>query len=918
MIRGFDHFAAFTGRLMEAGIRQHMQRAAQPLFNTHSVASLRFIRRHTGILMTWMLVFAILVAITWAWTLSTITQEKGEIERRMKDSAAAQVKSYAAQLDKTLAQLDYMLLGLKYQWEETAHAPDLAKLARAGLVPTSETLIFTIVDRSGQPITSSIPFDTRTLKVAERPFFVQHKADPDLGLLFTGPLLGMRTKLPKLILSRRLNAKDGSFDGLVVLAVDPSYLLAINNENAMHPNDIMSVRKADGTFIVGKTRDNPNVYNPFSNSNPEFSTLSREGWVDAQAFTDHQARMVAWQKAGNFPVVSMAGLAKSDRLQEYVHREHDLLGIAVTLTVLLFLLTSGIFAVLLSRRKKSLIAEETQASYRLATEGALESFYILRPIYDSGMQLIDLLIVDCNKQAAEFCQADKERLVGASVSAYFSDMLEGDILPAYRAAAANGFHEDELHVPAIANRPQSWVARRIVLTESGFAVTLRDISAAKAHEASLQQMAHTDALTSLPNRHWLTAHLPTALSQADLSQKKLAVLFIDLDDFKNLNDTQGHAAGDELLVALASRLEGVLRPQDSVARLGGDEFTLLLEAIEDRGEVIAVVDRIRETLRSPFVFASGYRHTIHATIGISLYPLDGNNGDTLLKHADIAMYAAKAKGKGEYQFFDTRLSAALLGRLTLQSRLQRAIEQDELVLYYQPRVCGKSGAVMSMEALVRWIHPGHGLVPPNEFIPVAEETGLIIPLGEQVIIKACAQLAQWKEQGLPLKPVSVNVAAQQIDEGSVSAVLASALEKYGLSSDLIEIEVTESATVSDSTVAARELNALREMGCRLYVDDFGTGYSSLSQLRRLDMHGLKVDRAFTSGLAKRAEDVELFRAIISMAHALGMHVVAEGVETTEQLEILQGLNCDEMQGYLFSRPVPANDVAALLQEQPTE
>jgi EAL domain-containing protein (putative c-di-GMP-specific phosphodiesterase class I) len=329
-----------------------------------------------------------------------------------------------------------------------------------------------------------------------------------------------------------------------------------------------------------------------------------------------------------------------------------------------------------------------------------------------------------------------------------------------------------------------------------------------------------------------------------------------------------------------------------------------------------MAERIIETLRSPFTLGDTQRqHVVHASVGISLFPVDGADGSTLLKHADIAMYAAKAQQKGTYRFFEPSLERRLVARLTREAELKMAIARGELVLHYQPRVSGDAVEITSMEALVRWMHPVQGLMPPNEFIPLAERTGLIVALGEQVIRMACEQLAQWKRQGLPVVPISVNVSAQQLDTGTLSAALAGALREHALDTGLVEVELTESATVTENGAARGELAAIQAAGIKLYVDDFGTGYSSLAQLKRLDMDGLKIDRAFTSQLLNGPDDAALFEAILAMAHALQMKVVAEGVETAEQLAAIRALACEEVQGYYISRPVPANEAAELLQRR---
>jgi EAL domain-containing protein (putative c-di-GMP-specific phosphodiesterase class I) len=303
---------------------------------------------------------------------------------------------------------------------------------------------------------------------------------------------------------------------------------------------------------------------------------------------------------------------------------------------------------------------------------------------------------------------------------------------------------------------------------------------------------------------------------------------------------------------------------------------------------------------------------VHGSVGISIFPQDGDDVDTLLKHADIAMYAVKAKGKAHYQFFHPQLSESLVARLNKEQALRNAIEHDELVLYYQPRVDTFSGELRGMEALVRWMHPERGLIPPLEFIPLAEETGLIVKLGELVIEKACAQLARWKALDLPVVPVSINVSPRQFNQGNLSSLFSSCMARHDIDASLIEMEITESCMLGEDNAVTKELAAIEALDIKLLVDDFGTGYSSLSQLQRLDLDVLKVDRAFTTQICNEKGGEAFFKSILAMAHVLGMRVVAEGVETEQELRVLQALSCNEIQGYFISRPVPAEEVPSLL------
>jgi diguanylate cyclase (GGDEF)-like protein len=406
--------------------------------------------------------------------------------------------------------------------------------------------------------------------------------------------------------------------------------------------------------------------------------------------------------------------------------------------------------------------------------------------------------------------------------------------------------------------------------------------------------------------------MPQSVAAAKAAGHMLALLFFDLDDFKNVNNTLGHAAGDDLLRLTAMRLRSALRPGDHAVRLGGDEFTVILEQVDGAEQVAKVTERVIAALREPFVLSDGSRHTVHASIGISMFPADGDDADTLLKHADIAMYAVKASGKGQYHFYKPALSASLMQRLALEQALREAVDGDQFVLHYQPRVDTVTGALCSMEALVRWQHPQRGLVGPMEFIEVAEAMGLIQALGQQVADKVCVQLRAWEAQGLRPVPVSINVSAEQFNHGDVPGMIASCIARHGIPPALLEVELTESCMLVADRPVADELAAIKALGVKLLVDDFGTGYSSLSQLQQLDLDVLKVDRAFTAQLCRGREGVAFFRAIVSMAHVLGMSVVAEGVETLEELQILADMGCDEVQGYYISRPLPATDAARLL------
>jgi diguanylate cyclase (GGDEF)-like protein len=474
-----------------------------------------------------------------------------------------------------------------------------------------------------------------------------------------------------------------------------------------------------------------------------------------------------------------------------------------------------------------------------------------------------------------------------------------------RAAMQTGYYEGDLKRPHD-NFPAQWVHIKLLRHGRHLAVSARDVSAEKNHLEELTRRSFEDQLTKLPNRHWMESHLPRALERAAAAGTMLALLFIDLDGFKSVNDTMGHAAGDEVLRDAARRLAEAIRPHDCIVRFGGDEFIVILEGLRREYEAADISERILQAFQQHFYLPHG-EQSIGASIGISVFPHDGKDARTLLRNADIAMYSTKVFGRGSYRFYDEKFYESLCTRFARIKDLRHAIKHDEFVMVYQPRVDLSAGMTSSMEALVRWKHPTKGIIPPAEFIPLAEETGLILHLGELVIDHVCAQLASWAKNQEQLVPVSINVSPRQFNQSDIAATLSSAMARHQVAPHLIEVELTESSVMNDGVDAVAAIQNIQRMGVKVFVDDFGTGYSSLSQLQRLRFDGIKVDQSFIRQLGKTEEGTAIAHAIITMAHALSMPVVCEGVETSEQVTILRALRCEEIQGYWVSKPLPASE-----------
>jgi diguanylate cyclase (GGDEF)-like protein len=427
----------------------------------------------------------------------------------------------------------------------------------------------------------------------------------------------------------------------------------------------------------------------------------------------------------------------------------------------------------------------------------------------------------------------------------------------------------------------------------------------------LHQLALHDSQTRLPNRSLLEDRITQAIAAGERSGKRFALMFLDLDRFKTINDSLGHHYGDKLLQAVAERLQQAVRAEDTVARLGGDEFVVLLGAISDPAAAANIARKLLDTLAQPLA-VEGQEQNISVSMGISMYPDDGTRLRELLSNADSAMYHAKKMGRGNFQFFAPEMQAAASQRLALERDLRRALEHGEFELHYQPKVDMASGEVHAMEALVRWRSPERGLVPPNEFIPVAEETGMIIPLGAWVLKEACRQNRAWQLSGLPSMRVAVNLSAYQFRQQNLPDFVAGLLVETGLDASCLELEVTESVVMHNPAEAALTLERLHAQGIHISVDDFGTGYSSLSYLKQFRLDTLKIDRSFVRDISNDADDAAIVKSVIALAHSLRLRVIAEGVETGEQLDFLRLLGCDQYQGYLSSRPLPAAEFERMM------
>ena len=549
---------------------------------------------------------------------------------------------------------------------------------------------------------------------------------------------------------------------------------------------------------------------------------------------------------------------------------------------------------------------DSEARYRLLFEQNAAGVCISR---------LDGEIVDCNSTFAAMVGFGRGQLNGSRINSLYARPDEADELRTLLSSVGT-LNSVEIELRRADGTPL-WVLQNLVYVGDHIGgvvhATVVDISDRKRAEEQIEFHAYHDVLTHLPNRKLFTDRLRHSVTRSKRTGRSVAVMFIDIDHFKTINDTLGHTAGDELLLEMSRRLRGCVREDDTVARLGGDEFTVILAELREPEDAIQVAQKILESVQEP-INIGNVPISVSASIGIALYPVDGADPESLLRNADSAMYRAKESGRNTYQLCTDEMKQRAMQRLSMETRLRHALREQQLVLFYQPQVSLISGRTIGVEALVRWNDPERGLVKPASFIPIAEESRLIVPLGEWVLRAACRQTKEWHDRGAGPLRIAVNLSARQFAQHDLVDMVRSALAEVKLDPSHLELEITETTAMQNAEATVDVLRALRDIGVGISIDDFGMGYSSLNYLKRFPITAVKIDRAFVHDIATDEGDAAIVSAVIGMARSLRLRVIAEGVETAEQLAFLRGRNCDEAQGFYFSHPEAPDDLAALLLE----
>lgn len=852
-----------------------------------------------------------LVALISVILVSTVTQFALERSRdawlnQGREKVAGLAASYRSQLEDTLGQLDQIAWFVGYLHAKSASSELFRSVFESLPSRGAANALFIDAEGTVQGATDPIAIGA---SVASLDFFRRHQASTATTLVINPIEPGIRRYAGKNVirLSRRLNDAQDRMIGVVAVTILPEDLIRFGGDNELKDGDAIALRFSDGEWlmrqVIGEGRTAKSRI-----GEPE---LLGSDQVFVGSINGEPAQ-IAWSKLQYYPLHAFVGINLDNAL-----REHDETRVAYRVVqygfCTLLVLLCFVFGWNHWRRDERLRREErVRNTFRLAVDGAREELYMVSPMAPDPKGHISFRIEDCNGQASRMTGKALETLIGQPLDDVLMIGGRADIERMLQDALEAGFAEAELDIYRSGPRQTRWYHCRAVSADLGLAVTLRDITELKDKENQLRELALTDPLTRLPNRRWMQATLPSLIEEAQQQERRLAALFIDLDNFKMINDTLGHKAGDQFLLEVATCLRKAVRKQDDVLRLGGDEFMVILRDMDNRDIALEIAAHLLEKLGDTRSLQGMDGMRPRASVGLAFYPDDAPDADTLVQAADIAMYVAKRSGKGRVASYTAEMQREISDRVTLEAALSMAVSDNQLLLYLQPRASAMTGRLVGFEALLRWQHPRLGLISPERFIPLAEESNLISEIGDWVAERACAMLADWRKRKLGLYPVSINVSVRQLTTPAFREHLQRCMARHAVLPSQLAIELTESTMIGDNANVQNEVAALERMGMRLMIDDFGTGYSSLARLHRLNVDVLKIDQSFVQNLSPDSESYVLCHAMTQLARSLGIATVAEGVETAQQLRMLQLMGCDEIQGYLASPPVPADKAEAWL------
>jgi diguanylate cyclase (GGDEF)-like protein len=826
---------------------------------------------------------------------------------------------------RTISEADKTLFYMRRLVEGRLGTVDFHNVVTSSEIISDTIVQFAIIDAQGIMRASSAgPQPAAPVDLSDREHFLAHKDNPKDELYVSGPMVGRVSRKWSIQLTRRFLNKDGSFGGVVVASLNPEHVTQFYESLNLGGTGSISLIGFDGRV---RASGGPGGHGRFNLGDSIAGTTlhhrivqeAKGTYIEPKTATSG-SRIVSFRRVRGVPLAVTLSVTEEQvfAAARIDATRHALVGFVLTLIILVVMINGARDELNLQLAKAKLLRSQRRAlqkseQLRLTLDSMSQGIIMVTrdgriPVINrQAVTLLDLPegylakapryeeLIKIQEDRGEY--ANLSMTEGLSALEHFTRRNEDGSYPTFERTRPNGT------VLEVRSNP---------LPEGGFVRTFSDITHRREAQEAVARLASEDSLTGLANRRLFREQLEkrcerqhSGVSEAD--DRGFALLCLDLDWFKDVNDTLGHWIGDALLKAVADRLTATMRAGNIVARLGGDEFAILLPRTNSPEKTQALAKRIADLLSQPYE-VYGHHIQMGASIGIALAPHDGNDPELLLRAADMALYAAKAAGRGTFKFFHKSMAEQLRAKRQLELDLRAAIDNDELELHYQPLLNVETQAITGFEALMRWQHPMKGLVPPGEFIPIAEETGMITSLGSWALRKACAQAVSWPERIY----VAVNVSPMQFRNGNLVAVVAEALTESGLPASRLELEITETILMQESETTIHVLNQLRAMGVRISMDDFGTGYSSLSYLRSFPLSKIKIDRAFVKDLGATSASDVIIRSVIDIAKTLEMTTTAEGVETAEQFEILKSLGCSEAQGYYLSRPVPVAQLPDLI------
>ena len=846
------------------------------------------------------LVGVLMVVVIWSVALERTSYEhKLALGNEINENANL-AQSHSERANRSLQVLDQILLFLRA--EHLMHGlptPALKELLVALQVDRRYVGIVALLDAQGKAIATTATESTGDF--ADRDYFKLHAADPADRLNIGQPIVGRLSGSWIVTLTRRINQPDGSFGGVVFLALDPSFFAIDYAHSQQRPNSSMALIGLDH---ITRARRNGNQisFGDDASASQLFKEIPKSpvGHYTGVAASDGQRRLVNYQVMADYPMVTVVATSLQDIDALSSERKRLYFGAAAASSALVFAL-AGLAILSLTRRRRGLATiAESEQRYRLLFENSLDGVISIHP---------DGRVVTANPAACDLFKFQADRLSQVRSLQLFDPTdprcaLIGSTTPA--AASLQGQMRMRRSDASLFEAEVS--ATLCPNSKSLCSLIVRDITERQRAEDQIRNLAFYDPLTQLPNRRLLMDRLRITLATNHRHQRLAALLFVDLDNFKTLNDTLGHYQGDLLLQQVATRLVTCVRETDTCARLGGDEFVVVLEDLGDDPLAAArqaetIGQKILATLNQNYLLGTAAHHST-PSIGITLFGQgEEENIDEPLKRADLAMYQAKAAGRNTLRFFDPQIQLAVNARAALELSLRQAVDQQAFVLHYQPQVAD-TGRVTGAEVLVRWLHPERGVVSPAEFIPLAEDTGLILPLGQWVLQTACRQLAHWANHAqYNHLTLAVNVSERQFRQADFVEQVLTTLRQTGARADLLKLELTEGLLVTQFDDVIAKMSALKAHGVGFSLDDFGTGYSSLAYLKRLPLDQLKIDQGFVRDILIDANDAAIANMVVVLAQSLGLSVIAEGVETEAQRAMLASQGCHHYQGYLYSRPL---------------